>query len=106
MHELSELFRLATKGKSKWGLFLVVIAAGNSLKEMLKAVPFLDRESGMWLRLNGQMAVFFDTEADLQACYQTVVGDDGPTPTNPYNGKARIYALTCDPHGNLLCENT
>jgi len=41
----------------------------------------------------------------LDAYYRTV-GDDGPTKLNDYNGPCRIYALTCDPFGQLLNENT
>jgi hypothetical protein len=38
--------------------------------------------------------------------FWSVVGDDGPTKTNPYNGPVRVFACTYDPDGITMNENT
>ena len=56
--------------------------------------------------MDGLGYLFFNTEAECCAAFEDIVGDDGPTKKNPYDGPMRVYALTCDPHGELMNENT
>jgi hypothetical protein len=64
----------------------------------------MDVNMGYTLKIGEGFSVF-DTEEDMNAFYDNIVGDDGPTKSNPYNGQIKIYALTCGPNG-LLNENT
>jgi len=74
--------------------------------EYVRPAPYLsvddifegDRSKRTWL--------FFETEAEMEACYWATVGPDGPVGTNPYDGPACIYAISCGPDGELRNENT
>ena len=98
---LVELCRL----RRQWGLY-VSYGHEELYDEIVKAVPFLDAVENLPHLWDGAVYVFFDTKEDCDAHFSQVVGDDGPTPSNPYDGPARAYALTCDPNGTLLNENT
>ena len=80
---------------------------GKYLEEQKKAFIFLDPESDNYhqIRMDGEGFSIFDTEEEMEAFYDMIVGDDGPTKSNPYNGPIRVYALTCGPSG-LMNENT
>lgn len=105
----TELFQMACKTQGKWGM-LVSFDANQDLKEIQKAAPYLgprDSESPFPSGIfNGECYLFFDTEDEMRHAYHSTVGDDGPTPLNDYNGTARVYALTCNPNGKLMSENT
>lgn len=80
------------------------------VEELEKAAPYLatqdENEDGMMEILGDEQGVLiFDTEEEMDHYYNLTVGDDGPTSLNPYDGKARVYALTCGPEGTRN-ENT
>lgn len=77
------------------------------LKERDKALIFLDKDDkNYWqIIIDGYGFSIFDNEKDMENFYNKIVGDDGPTELNPYNGPIKVYALTCGPNG-LLNENT
>jgi len=106
---LSELCK-ATK---RWGLFISGWNWDIALKEdgnKILAAPYLDFESEQdcMLQVMGdcQGYLMFDTEEEMLKYYDMTVGDDGPTELNKYNGKNKIYALTCGPDGQFQNENT
>lgn len=72
----------------------------------LKPAPFICHIRHAQTLVDGVAFLFFDTEEELKEYYNQVVGDDGPTEANPYDGPCRVYALTCGPDGQLLNENT
>jgi predicted membrane GTPase involved in stress response len=47
-----------------------------------------------------------EKELETNVGLQIEFGEDGPTAMNPYDGNVKIYALTCNPEGKLLNENT
>ena len=49
---------------------------------------------------------FFDTMDQCDAAFGEIVGDDGPTPKNSYDGPVRCFAMTCSPTGEVMNENT
>lgn len=121
MQVISEIDFLSTlcKMSKKWGIQLnfnsVVsdedmaayhngLPMASSEEELRKAAPWLPDYDSLWYY--GTCIVLFDTEEELLYAYNRTVGDDGPTAENTYDGPARVYARTCDPHGNLITENT
>lgn len=112
-----DIFRLLCKTKKKWGLFLSFEPPkypedyndlGAWVKERQKAAPYLTAD--MLLDQDvpdyGYMYIFFKTKKEMEKHFWLTVGDDGPTGLNHYNGPVKIYALTCDPRGQTLNENT
>lgn len=93
--------------KRKHGLYLSFNSIGTITPEELnKAAPWLSWDVCLKLWAQQELFLFFDTLTERDEAYQKTIGDDGPTTLNPYNGPARIYALTCSPQGQLLNENT
>jgi hypothetical protein len=95
------------KLKNRWGMY---VGFGwenlEDMNEVEKAAPYLKGDSMFQVRMNGYGYLFFNTQEELDNHYKQTVGDDGPTDINSYNGPARVYALTCDPAGELMSENT
>lgn len=90
-----------------WGMYASVSNPGLEHEEILKAAPWASESTSLWnLTVEDGVYLIFSSEKEMRAVYEQTVGDDGPTETNPYNGPARVYALTCDPEGNNLNENT
>jgi len=103
----TELFQMACLFQRKWGLLLSFNP--DNLDEVYKAAPYLKPKKGRTTPasvFDGECYFFFDTQTEMMHFYDQTVGDDGPTRLNPYNGPARVYALTCDPEGKLRTENT
>jgi hypothetical protein len=73
--------------------------------EILKAAPYLTYNDSQAL-VDGEAVIICDSVEEQNRLYWQTVGDDGPTDTNPYDGKARVYALTIDKTGQTLNENT
>lgn len=99
------------KARKQWGLYLsdqtrLEYSDPTHITELHKSVPFLSREQVCDLYGCGEAFLFFHTEEECRIAYEQVVGDDGPTDRNPYNGSGRAYALTCDPTGRTRNENT
>lgn len=102
---LEELCR-ATK---KWGLYISIFRPEEvPIPEVAQACSFLDLD----IDAHGQITIdesgyfLFDTEKDMERHFDMCVGDDGPTELNKYSGRISVYALTCDPNGGTLDENT
>lgn len=105
MIDTHELFRLYCKSTKQWGLLISFWHEGDDYKEILKAAPYLNFHDDGQVIIDGQ-GYFFGTQEEVNRRYNLTVGDDGPTATNPYDGPARVYALTCDDAGVLRNENT
>jgi hypothetical protein len=95
----------------QWGMFiswnnLRQIPAEDFLDELLKAVPYLNIQEYFQAIMEERAYLLFDTEEEMIRHYHMTVGDDGPTELNDYDGPLRVYAITCDPKGQLGYENT
>lgn len=94
------------------GKFCLYISFAPNEAEVEKAAPYLFdderflKQEFVDVYYDGFCYMTFDSEEEMQRLYNMTVGDDGPTKLNPYNGKARVYALTAAPDGRLLNENT
>lgn len=86
----------------QWGVYFGW--GDDPTKEVLKACTFLTKEDVQ--NHTGQLAVFFKTEAEARAAFDTAVGDDGPTKSNPYKGDVRVFAYLVGPDGKGRSENT
>lgn len=72
--------------------------------EFNKACPLLKDERDMFAD-DGRAVIFYDTKEEVLVAFDLVVGDDGPTNSNPYNGPMSVYAQGMD-HEGWFCENT
>jgi len=112
------LMQLYCYSAKKWAVFYSglnseepSISAGQDewdkyIEERAKALIFIDdTENYHQIMMDGEGFCIFDTKEEVEAFYDMIVGDDGPTKSNPYNGPIRVYALTCGPNG-LMNENT
>lgn len=87
---------------SRWALHLSV-STDDPYTEIVKAAPML---TFCEHTLDGGVVLFFTDKIEAWRNFNLVVGDDGPTPTNPYDGPARVYALLVGPDGFAVTENT
>lgn len=109
-----EALGLICKGEGCWGIFLSVgwsggeppTDAGDWLDHLHRAAPVLSRPECAQVAVDGEGFLLFETETEMLAVFGSIVGDDGPTQANAYNGPCRVYALTADPDGRLRNENT
>ncbi len=53
----------------------------------------------------GEALFLFDTEEELYDAYVDIVGKDGPTKKNSYNGNLLVYAMTISNEGEIWTEN-
>ena len=76
-------------------------------EEKDRALIFLNKDDENYYQVlfDGEGFTTFSTTKEMQEFYDKIVGDDGPTKSNPYDGPIRVYALTCGPEG-FLTENT
>ncbi len=97
------------KGLGKWCMYVGVPYSIEQEAEVLKAAPCLrnldpfDRDR---LFEDGGGILAFDSEAECNEAFESTVGEDGPTKTNPYDGEVKVFATTCDPKGRGMQENT
>lgn len=95
------------QSKNCWGIYIShVFSAGIGPHELARAAPFLEEGQAMdfWHYESGYL--LFDSEEQMLLHYNQVKGDDGPTRSNPYDGPASIFAVTCNPSGELMDVNT
>ena len=104
---ITELFANHCKSIGKWGLLLGFdYAETDHVEDLPLAAPMLSFERDGQAIADGHAFLFYDDEAAMLADFDRVVGDDGPTKSNHYNGPASVFALTCRPDGQLMDENT
>lgn len=74
--------------------------------EIVKAAPWLDLDVPGQCFADGSGFLLFSSKREAWKIFGQTVGDEGPTKTNPYNGRVSIYAILCGPDGELMTENT
>ena len=99
---LQEYCKLA----NKWAVYLGLPHNAEDFDEIPKAATFIDLTDDAQAVCDENMYVICDSEKECEKIYLSVVGDDGPTTLNPYDGPCRIYALTVNNKGELENENT
>lgn len=107
-------FSLVCKAQNKWGIMISLIIIDDSsncplVPEIQKAIPILDRTQCFHFLSNCFESTYllFDTEEGMNDAFSHIVGEDGPTRKNSYKGdKVKVNAVTCNPEGELLGENT
>lgn len=89
--------------KSKQWVIYVSWDDEFNVDEVQKAIPFLTIDD---LLLNyGEGVIFCNSQEEAYRLFDQIIGDDGPTESNKYNGYVRIYASTIGPYG-FETENT
>lgn len=101
-----QVFEKLCKATNKWGLYISIYEPEDGPWEATKAAPYLNEKDHIQIIMDGHGIFLFDNQEEMEKCYWQTVGDDGPTKINKYNGLTRVYALTCDPTGQLHNENT
>ena len=102
--DVQNLFRIYCKASKQFGI-LIFINDADEWNEVIKACPLLAIDDYQILG-DGMGFFIFQTEKEMEEAYEHIVGDDGPTEHNKYDGLARVYALTCDDKGIFHNENT
>ena len=106
----SDILEALCRAKKQWGIFFNGTAPElgrnyeKDSKNVKKSAPWLARltyEDRMAALCEGSGYLFFNTKKEMEKVYDETVSDDYPR-----KGLPSIYMLTCDPHGNLLTENT
>ena len=104
-----ELLQMACKASRKWGMYIsfpsyqsLQNSFEDHVSELRKSAPYID-DIGISALIDGFTYLLFDSEVEMFEAYRATIGDDGPfhDGVNP-----RVYALTCNPDGQLLSENT
>jgi len=122
MIDIHNALKWLCKGHKKWGMYISIYSPEDlplnvGYAEIIKAAPYLEKAikclksenkniNGVQILFDEQGYILFDTEKEMHHYYNLTVGDDGPTKLNNYKGRVKIYALTCDPNGKFLTENT
>lgn len=113
-----ETFQRLCKETGKWGLWLSLpnwmvndpdypnITWNNYFDELVKAVPFLNLLDHAQSIVDEKVCILCEDEEECEDLFWQVVGEDGPTKSNPYNGPIKVYALTYNPDGVIMNENT
>lgn len=109
-----EVLQTLCKLKKKWGMFISFSDWDTQespiidIFEIIKAAPYLKCDEAGQIIVDKHGILLFDTQKEMDEYYYNTIGDDGPRKgyKNRYNGPARIYAITCNPKGVLMNENT
>lgn len=105
--EPGDILAALCKLNKQWGMYVSFFwEDSEDMDEVCKAAPYLDDDKLFQVRMAGHGYLFFDTQEEMEKHYNLTVGDDGPTHLNSYKGDARVYALTCNPDGKWMNENT
>jgi len=103
------------KATNKYGLYLSFDEEEFTPEEAKKACPFLDfsdddqsliDNSDYQAYADGYLFVLCDTYDECYNLFGSVVGDEGATKTNPYNGDCRVFAMTINNNGEIENTNT
>ena len=86
----------------KWGVYISFYPENLSDEIISKVAPYLNDKKFLDIRLIGHGYILLDTRKEMLSLYDRTIGDDGTKDEESF----RVYALTCDPNGTLLTENT
>ncbi|TEU00623.1 MAG: hypothetical protein E3J23_01960 [Candidatus Stahlbacteria bacterium] len=100
----TEVLQQLCKTNKKYGMY-ISFSEDEDWAEIEKAAPYLTKDCDQIL-VDCEAWLLFDNGEEMHKYYDQTVGGDGPTKLNNYNGLAVVYALTCNPHGQLENENT
>ena len=99
-----ELMKIHAKNTSKW--CMLIHHNWKYGKDIYKAAPYLKEKYPDPLVIPEKLILTFDSEKEMEKCFNLTVGLKGPTKYNSYKGECRVNALTCSNTGILLNENT
>ena len=103
-----ELFPSVCRGERLWGLFLSINK--TSQEDIIRQAPYLSGHQASCLAAEGFLVLLFNERRELDITFGQT-GATGGRVTGTYRpqknpvGKGGLYALTCDPTGELLDDN-
>jgi len=100
----TDILKRLCKNSEKYGMY-ISFSEDDDWAEVKEAAPYLTKDCDQIL-VDCEAWLLFNDKEEMWSHYDRTVGDDGPTKLNNYSGPARVYALTCNPHGQLETENT
>jgi hypothetical protein len=101
-----ELMQAFAKVSGKWCVFLSIDPLAGEISEACLAAPYLAPDRDGQLIEDGYGVIVCETREEMERVFNLTIGDSGATLANPYCGDLKIYALSCDPDGILLQDNT
>lgn len=97
---------LLCKSTNKYGMFISMhFNTEEEMEEIFQAAPYIENID-INIIADGYGFLLFDTEQEMEEYYTKTVGDKGPTKLNKYNGKCRVFALTCGNNGKIRNANS
>ena len=102
--DLFEIVELYCQASRKWCMYLSTTEQTN-VKGVRLAAPYLSVDQCINL-MNSNLVLTFDSEEEMELCFERTIGDDGPTIRNLYSGDVQVYALTFSNSGIMMNENT
>lgn len=97
------------RNHNRYTIYFCICSDGGAActaSEVQRAAPHLTEAQAQSLVDGHEVLIACESQNEMNERLRATVCDEGPTATNPYNGPVRVYALTCDPKGCLLSENT
>ena len=97
---LHEAFAALCKARGKWGVIVHVdeyTADDVQVWALKTAIPFLNPDQHKRILVDDVGIFLCDTEAEMDRIYAPMERD---------GAECWMYALTCDPNGRFLTENT
>jgi hypothetical protein len=73
--------------------------------EVLKAAPCLSKDEDFQILIDNEGWIVCDTKEEAYSIFEQIVGDDGPTRVNSYDGNMGVYACIYNSQG-VYMENT
>jgi hypothetical protein len=104
-----ETLQLLCKATKRHGIYVSYTGpdgVSTYYRDFTAAAPYLNLDQHAQFLFEGGGIILCDSKEEVDRLYWSTVGDDGPTPLNPYDGPGRVYAITCDDEGEWRNENT
>ena len=90
--------------KTERYIMYISFSEDEEWNEIINAAPYLKGQDQ--ILVDCEAWLLFYGEEEMYSYYDQTVGSDGPTKLNNYTGSASIYAMTCNPNGEIETENT
>jgi len=101
----TKVLQLLCKETKRYGMF-ISFSDEELYQEIIKDAPYLAKDCDQIIN-DGEGWLLFDSEEEMEEYYEQTVGDDGPLVSIEEDSRIGIvYAMTCNPHGQIETENT
>ena len=101
----TEVLQLLCETNKKYGMY-ISFSEDDDWNEIVKAAPYLLYDGNAQILNDCEAWLLFEDIEEMWKHFGLTVGPDGSTKLNDYTGVASVYAMTCNPHGQIETENT